>query len=911
MNFILKLYDIVSNFFNKLQMHLNFGLLFSISFGLLLLTFIVSLIKTNFTYELKLLRTINKLNRYFMKEPYVNEENLIRFNNKMKKVPKQLRYTWQEFMLNRDKAPSEYMNSTTCIDQPSKASSYSNTANSVSTFTTIISVLTFFFSIVIGLKDEINQNQFDISSIFFSYFLIPVLIFTLGQLFVIFLRARYTSINADLYYVFHEFERNINKACTTLPQFIDYEVLFTRREIREGIPVLQEYLEKRALQEKIEQEEAQLNALEYEQFDFAEIGIENSLLLDRAMLESEKFFKVKTDLTQKIKAKELEMQNYQKGFDEVTKDYERKAQVLRETLQQLTEQINNTTIKIEANYMKKRYNEEQQRLQQLEKEYELSTNRFQKQQAELEAEINSYKEEIQRRKQMLQDAMMAEGRTYAKKVYSIITADVQEQSRPYLEQMELIRIELEQAVNTLKNELQYKNNELAQLNAKLEKTNQEYQIKLAGLENVKELKDYLTSAEYRQKLLRATSDEDKEPAKLIDKVNKLTKEIEEKEDKLKQLTSAKQELEKRVKELTSANANLTKQVEKLSKKAKRKAKDEDDDDDVKEIKVFEEKEEDNKETQKETQTEKETNNEEEKENKEQIAEQEEQEEKEEKQNKTKEKNKGFFAKLFNKKEKEDKQEEKTEEIESKKSESNKPESTESEKPENEELQEKEEVSEVQNATVTPIDINLLKDEENDGDDQLVKAEKEEPLITEEKPQEEKEEVKEEVKEENQIQETKPEEQEEKQEVVEPVEVKEEVKQEVLTPRPQRTPKENIELKDKSESEKQEEKKVEKIIARKPKLDLSEIEELNAIKRRIEEESKNLLRNRVEEKVEEEKTETLSKLEKEDNKVSKQTKKQEEKQTLTENKKPETANKIGSSLNSLLKSVEKIEQKKKK
>ena len=60
-----------------------------------------------------------------------NEDNLVEVNNRFKQVPKTLRYSWQEYMLNRDRQPSEYINSVTCIDQPTRSSSYKNISNTV------------------------------------------------------------------------------------------------------------------------------------------------------------------------------------------------------------------------------------------------------------------------------------------------------------------------------------------------------------------------------------------------------------------------------------------------------------------------------------------------------------------------------------------------------------------------------------------------------------------------------------------------------------------------------------------------------------------------------------------------------------------------------------------------------------
>jgi len=95
------------------------------------------------TYESKLLKCVTGFNKYFKKHPFINEDNLVEVNNKFKRVPKTLRYSWQEYMLNRDRQPSEYINSTSCIDQPTRSSSYKTITNIVLYITIMVSVLAF------------------------------------------------------------------------------------------------------------------------------------------------------------------------------------------------------------------------------------------------------------------------------------------------------------------------------------------------------------------------------------------------------------------------------------------------------------------------------------------------------------------------------------------------------------------------------------------------------------------------------------------------------------------------------------------------------------------------------------------------------------------------------------------------
>ncbi len=574
------LFEMLSESVRNIANYVTFDYLMLGSLSLLLLVLIYFLIKTNFTFEVRMLRTVIRLNKYFIAEPYVTDENLVRFNKKMKNVPRSLRYHWQEFMLNRDKAPSDYMNSTVCVDQPSKASGYSNTANSINTYTVIIALLTLLVGIAHLFSSNITEKQF-----YFQVLVLPVIILIVGYLFVAFIRARHTTIVDDLYYQFHEFERNINKACTTLPQFIDYELLFTKKEIKEGIPVLQEYLEKRAVQEKLEQDEAALSSIHYEEYDFSRLGIETSLLLDRSLLESEKYFTIRDDLRDKIKGLEQEKQSFKKAFDEITKEFERKAQISRESLAQYNEQLNNTAIKIEANYIKKRRDEEIKKFQQLEKDYEIAKERFLKEQGEFQEEIDSLENEVQRRKTLLEEAMLAEGKTYANKLFALISKDVKEENQPYLDELENTKEELEKTVSTLKTEIESKGLEIEQKNKQLSETERQYQTKLAGLEGIQALKDYVKSSEFKNSLIDAKNKKLKGGNDLAVKLSEyelktaeLERELESKKTELDDLKNSKLSLEAELTDLNKRHLVLQSEVNRITKLT------EDDDSNVKEKK---------------------------------------------------------------------------------------------------------------------------------------------------------------------------------------------------------------------------------------------------------------------------------------------------------------------------------------
>ena len=336
--------------------------------------------------------------------------------------------------------------------------------------------------------------------------LVPIFVFVIGHLFVAFLNARHTAIMSDLYYSFQQFEKNLDIACKTLPEVIDYEILFTKKEIKENIPALQEYLEKaEALEKKRKEDEAML-ALIGENYDFEELGVDNSLLLERAMKESEKYLNVKRNFSERIRSKEQEKVNYQKNFDEVTKDFERKAQASREIINSLSEQINATTVKIEANYLKKKLNEEQARYQQYEKDYDLASTRFQKEQHDIQYEIDKFNEEIKRRKDQATENMMAEAKTYVNKIYGQVTETVLKQNAPVLDENQITINKLNEEVARLNETLSAKENEIKEKEKKIDEVRQELNLRLAELESTKTLRDYITSEEFRTRLVMSKRD---------------------------------------------------------------------------------------------------------------------------------------------------------------------------------------------------------------------------------------------------------------------------------------------------------------------------------------------------------------------------------------------------------------------
>ena len=162
--------------------------------------------------------------------------------------------------------------------------------------------------------------------------------------------------------------------------------------------------------------------------------------------------------------------------------------------------MNNTSVKIEANYLKKRYDEEQQKLQQLEKDHQLSEARFKKQQAELQEELDAIDEEVESRRKKLETIMTAEGKTYSNKIYGLINDIVNKQNEPHMKEMEDQKVAMEEEIENMKSKIS--SCEL-ELNTKAEKINElerELGQKLAEIETIDNIKEYFSSPEFRLRI---------------------------------------------------------------------------------------------------------------------------------------------------------------------------------------------------------------------------------------------------------------------------------------------------------------------------------------------------------------------------------------------------------------------------
>lgn len=441
----------------------NLDILFYAFVGLELLFAIYFLIKSHFAYQFRLIRAIDKINIYLLNNSYINENNLIEFNKKMKKVPKTLRYHWQQYMLYREQAPSFYMSSSNVIEKPLRSSSVKYNIKTMKALTVIFTTLSILLSAaVLGLGSGVSQSSY-LTTTIFRLSIIPSMTILLGCLYCIYQNARQSTNLSDLYQTFHIFQRLIDKAVTTMPDYVDFEVLFTKKEIAKGIPALNEYLEKRARQEQEELEKARRNAVDHEVYDFGSIDISGSLILDRAMKETEIYLSLRNRLLAEIQQVESQIDTLKKSYDNTQREIQRKMQTAKENIDRIRIQQESSTNRIEGNYLKKQQDQEISKLTQLEKDNSEETYRFNQELEALTSEIDKKKAELEERRKYIEKAMLAEYKTYSTKVFKNLLNVANEKEKEERASLSETKDSYAQQIVELKDqvqELSYENSQL-------------------------------------------------------------------------------------------------------------------------------------------------------------------------------------------------------------------------------------------------------------------------------------------------------------------------------------------------------------------------------------------------------------------------------------------------------------------
>ena len=406
--------DIVNgiiNFFVSFSNMLGLDILFIAALAVEVVFVVFFLLKSTFSYEAALNRSLDKLNYWIFEKKVVTEENIKELNMLIKtKAPKRLCYYWQQYILFREDAPSTYLSTENLVDKPLKTSSYNSNIKNLTIFSTLWAFIVSMFIIIVS-----NSETALLGKSVAMALLVPIMIMLIGVIFVVYLRARKNAILNSLYQNVSTFGRFMDNACIDLPSYIDYQILFTPAEIEKGQPVLREFLDYKARKEKEEFQKAKEDAVQHETYDFASAGIDGSLVLERAMKESENFLKKKEKVLVKISQLEAELDSRRKNFENTQKEYQTKIQASKENINRLRQMQEETTNRIESNYYRKQQTQEIGKQEQFEQEFEQLRTKYLLERSEGEEEIKKLNDELDGYKHQVEAAMQGEYSTFFNK----------------------------------------------------------------------------------------------------------------------------------------------------------------------------------------------------------------------------------------------------------------------------------------------------------------------------------------------------------------------------------------------------------------------------------------------------------------------------------------------------------------
>lgn len=444
----------VDKFFASLSNYLNYNYnyILIVFLAVFLVAFLIVLVTTSYSYEAKLIKAIDMFNNYFMKNPQITTENLLEFNSKMKskKVPKQLRKQWQQFVLYRDKHASDYMSFEICVSSPLKNSTYKRDVKILNFVSYILAMVSFITNLYFSTFES-TSSVTSFAVILQHTLLCPILILILNLLTTIYFNIRHNAIVNDLNQNYQYFEVNMDKASTTIPEYVDYELLFDKYEIKHGIPVLYTYLQRRAEEEKRELEHARLKNVQHEKFNFDEAGVAKSLVLERAMQEAENYIAERNKFLQDTEQVNGEITQEEMNFREITKEYQREMQVSKETFDNFKAQLAEASSSIEANYLKKQQQQELDRQRNLERDYDTATERHNQMMKTLQEEIDAINDQLTQSRTSLERGMMSEFDTYSQKVYADAKRVINERNSEDYKKKETEIAELKNQVEQLTN----------------------------------------------------------------------------------------------------------------------------------------------------------------------------------------------------------------------------------------------------------------------------------------------------------------------------------------------------------------------------------------------------------------------------------------------------------------------------
>ncbi len=406
-------YNTFSSIFSGIGVAISNNLIISIlTLAILVVLIVYRTIRNRFTTEVTTYKAINKINEYLAKNPFITEENLVEFNRLMMNAPKTLRFQWQRYIINRDKKPSDFMNEENCITRPLRTNSYKQGLNTFLFSSVALSLFSAFLMIAFH-----NVNVDSVAGSILLSLVTPGISLFLSIIYMMFGNILYNAIMTDLYYSYSNFEKNIDRAVTTMPEAIDYEIIFTPKEIQNGIPALQEFLEQRALYDQEQLKKAKESEVEHETYNFDALGVDGSLVMQRALKESELYLGNRRRLLAEIETIQTEKSSVQKDFDEENKNYQRNLRDIREEISSIKSKIEVVTNEITRSSLRRQQSAEVEKEQNIEKEIEKATNKYNDRIAKLNAEIDKKRKEIDDSKLIAEKSLTDEFKHFSDKAY--------------------------------------------------------------------------------------------------------------------------------------------------------------------------------------------------------------------------------------------------------------------------------------------------------------------------------------------------------------------------------------------------------------------------------------------------------------------------------------------------------------
>lgn len=408
-----KVIKTIINFFTNVGTFLGADLVGIIGLALTLVVLLIAVIVSHFSIESKTNRKVKQINAYLLNNPFVTDENIVEFNRIMKtRIPKSMRYQWQKYMVNRKDKPSTYLTEENCITKPMRNSAFVQSLKQVKYIVSILAILVFMFTLGVFYDSTSSLIQVLMNSA-----VVPALMIAIMLVYVSIMNSKRSIVVSDLIYNFDEMQHQLDRAVTTFPAFVDYEILFTRKEIVNGIPALQEYLQQRAEYEQEQLEKARLSQVEHVQYDFSKLGVKGTLIMDRAMKECEFFLGNRKTLMSDIDSLQSQKDLLAKNYEEKSRGNQRKLKDIKDTIERLREKLNTTTNKIVGNDIIRQQAEEVKKQQLIEKEMDDDANHYDQEVKKLDNQMAMKRQEIEDNRKLVETTLVNDFKDYSDKIY--------------------------------------------------------------------------------------------------------------------------------------------------------------------------------------------------------------------------------------------------------------------------------------------------------------------------------------------------------------------------------------------------------------------------------------------------------------------------------------------------------------